>query len=110
MEEAQAKLIAEQLGRMQDMFKARLDAIEERLKHHTDLDQERTAAIRADLADLKSTVEKNDASVRKITDDHEQRLRSATDGVTTFKTWSGLASGGSSIMAIVAFIKSFIGG
>lgn len=99
MDDTQARLIAEQLGRMQDMFRARLDAIEERLKHHTDLDAERTAAIRADLADLRETAK-----------DHETRLRSATDGVTTFKTWSGLASGGSSIMAVIAFVKSFFGG
>jgi len=42
--------------------------------------------------------------------DHEARLRAATEGVTQFKVWSGLAAGGSSIMAIIAFIRAFTGG
>jgi hypothetical protein len=32
-----------------------------------------------------------------------------TDGVTQFKVFSGLASGGSGIMALAAFIRSFLG-
>ncbi len=96
MDEGQAKLIAEQLGRLADQLNSRMAAIEESLRHHSELDGEKVRAIREDIA-----------SLRKVADDHEGRLRSA-DGVTTFKTWSGLASGGSSIMAIVAFIKSFL--
>lgn len=92
MDDAQAKLIAEQLGRMQDSINARLNAIEERLRHHTELDAERIASIRANLAGLQKTVESNKADLQKTVDDHEARLRSNTDGVTTFKTWSGLAS------------------
>jgi hypothetical protein len=42
--------------------------------------------------------------------DHEQRLRAATDGVTQFKVWSGLAAGGSSIVALIALIRAFFGG
>lgn len=99
MDDAQAKLIAEQLGRMRDSINARLDAIEERIKHHTELDGERVRSVREELAAL-----------RRITEDHEGRLRSATDGVTTFKTWAGLASGGSSIFSVIALIKSFFGG
>jgi len=39
--------------------------------------------------------------------DHEQRLREATDGVTQFKTFHTLASGGSSFLSFLALIKSF---
>ena len=39
--------------------------------------------------------------------DHEQRLRAATDGVTQFKTFHTLASGGSSFLSFLALIKSF---
>ena len=98
MDDAQAQLLREQLGRFTDNINSRFDALEERLRHHTDLDIEKTASIKSALADLTADVK-----------DHETRLRSVTDGVTTFRTWSGLASGGSSIMAIVAFVKSFIG-
>jgi hypothetical protein len=38
--------------------------------------------------------------------DHETRIRSATEGVTQFKIFSGLASGGSSILAVIALIKA----
>jgi hypothetical protein len=30
--------------------------------------------------------------------------------VTSFKVWSGLASGGSSVVAIVAFVRAVLGG
>ena len=42
--------------------------------------------------------------------DHEARIRNLTDGVTSFRVWSGLASGGSSIMSIVALVKAFFMG
>jgi len=42
--------------------------------------------------------------------DHEQRLRSATDGVTQFKVWSGLAAGGSGIVSLIALLRTFFGG
>ncbi len=97
MESAEARLIAEQLGRMQDAFKGRMDALEEQLRHHTELDAERASAIKETLADLKEQVK-----------DHEQRIRAATDGVTSFRVWSGLAAGGSGIVSVIAFIKSFL--
>lgn len=96
VEDAQAKLLTEQLGRMQDMILSRLKAIEERLEFHTKLDGEKHAALEVLLKDVKTDV-----------DDHEQRIRAATEGVTTFKVWSGLAAGGSSLVAIVSLIKSF---
>jgi len=48
--------------------------------------------------------------LEKSVADHENRIRSATDGVTQFKVWSGLASGGSSVMSIVALVKAFLMG
>jgi hypothetical protein len=42
--------------------------------------------------------------------DHETRIRTATEGVTQFKLFSGLASGGSGLMSLVAILKSFLGG
>lgn len=40
--------------------------------------------------------------------DHETRLRAATEGITQFKVFSGLASGSSSILSIIALIKTFL--
>jgi hypothetical protein len=48
--------------------------------------------------------------LEKESDDHEQRLRAATDGVTQFKVWSGLAAGGSGIVSLIAFLRAFLGG
>lgn len=98
MNEDQALLITEQLGRLKDNIEARFQKIEARMDHQVELDDERQRFLRSEVADLK-----------KIKDDHEQRIRSATDGVTQFKMFSGLANGGSSILSIVALLKSFFG-
>jgi hypothetical protein len=94
MDSAEVKLLTEQLGRMVDSINARLNTIEVELKHQQELDTEKINAIRKDLTAL-----------NKITDDHETRLRSATDGVTQFKVWSGLG-GFSSIFSILSVVKS----
>jgi hypothetical protein len=39
--------------------------------------------------------------------DHEQRLRLATDGVTQFKVWSGLAAGGSGVVSLFALLRTW---
>jgi len=95
----QAALIAEQLARFRDQLNARMDRLETSLSHHSELGGERALSIRDELGYMRETLK-----------DHEARLRTVTDGVTTFKTWSGLASGGSSILAVVAFVKALIGG
>ena len=41
---------------------------------------------------------------------HEMRLRAASEGVTQFKLFSGLASGSSGLMSLVALIKAVLGG
>lgn len=97
MEESQAALIAEQIGRMKDSILARLQALEEKQEFHNRLDAEKHAALENAIKELKADLE-----------DHEARIRAATDGVTTFKVWSGLASGGSSVVAILSLIKSFL--
>ncbi len=42
--------------------------------------------------------------------DHETRIRAATEGVTQFKLFSGLTSGGSGLMSLVALLRTFLGG
>jgi predicted double-glycine peptidase len=99
LNEDQALLISEQLGRLKDNIEARFQKIETAIGHQVALDNERLGSIRGELVDLKEAVK-----------DHEQRIRSATDGVTQFKVFSGLANGGSGILSIVAMIKAFFGG
>ncbi len=94
MEDTQARLIAEQIGRIADQLNARMAAIEAELRHYRELEQEQVAGIRTQLSDL-----------RKVTDDHETRLRAASEGVTQFKVWSGLG-GFSSIFSILSVVKS----
>jgi hypothetical protein len=92
------QLLIQQLGRFQDRISARMDRIEESIRHHSELEAEKTTGLRSDLAALRTAV-----------NDHETRIRAATDGITVFKTWSGLASSGSTVMSIVALVKSFLG-
>ena len=99
MDEDQVKLIAEQLARFKEQLNSRVDRVEESLAHHAALEKEVLSAVKADQAAIKEDLK-----------DHETRLRAVTDGVTTFKTWSGLASGGSTVLAVVAFVKALIGG
>jgi uncharacterized coiled-coil protein SlyX len=82
-------LVAEQLRHLVDLQQAKIDALSADLKHYRELTDRRLGGLEGDAAD------------------HEQRLRSVNDVVVQFKLYSGLASGGSSIMAIVALIKAF---
>jgi phage shock protein A len=92
------RVLVEQLGRFQDRITARIERVEEALKSHTELEAERVAGLRQELKTLRESV-----------GDHELRIRATTDGVTQFKTWTGLASGGSSVLAVISFVKAFFG-
>lgn len=48
--------------------------------------------------------------LEKIVADQETRLRQNTEGVTQFKVWSGILSGGSIITAFLALLRSFTPG
>ena len=91
MDGEQTALMAERLQRAMDLIAARLDRIEAEAAHRAELDELRLAAL------------------ERSRDDQETRLRAVSDGVTQFKVWSGLASGGSSILAAVAFVRAVLG-
>ncbi|MDZ4158279.1 MAG: hypothetical protein U1B80_00690 [Anaerolineaceae bacterium] len=92
MNEDQAALLAEQMRRALDLMKAEVNALKAQQAHDRELVRHRLSALEG------------------RSDDHELRLRTATDGVTQFKMWAGLASGGSGLMAFVALIRAFLGG
>lgn len=91
METEPAELIAERLQRAVDLMTARMDRIEAEAAHRSEMVEIRLAAL------------------ERCRDDHETRLRAVSDGVTQFKVWSGLTSGGSALMAAAAFIRTILG-
>lgn len=64
--------------------------------------------MRAELQHNRELLERRLASVEKICEDHENRLRDVTAGVTQFRFWSSVSSGGSTAMSLLALLKSFI--
>jgi len=84
------------------------ELIAEQLRHALDLVRTDLAAIRAEQQHDRDFNNHRIKTLEELSKDHEARIRSATDGVTTFKTWAGLASGGSSVLSIIAFIKSLL--
>ena len=91
MDENNAALLAEQLRHAIDLLKAEKDALETRLEHTARMMEQQ-------LADLESK-----------SADHEQRLRTVSDGVTQLKVYSSLMSGSSSVLSVVAVLRSFLG-
>ena len=87
--EDQVYLLGEQFRHMVDMMDAKLDRIELNQEH------------------LKELIEHRLSYLEKQREDHELRIRAATEGVTQFKVRSELTSAGSGILSIMAIVKSF---
>jgi len=83
-----AELVADKLRHTLDLIKADNDALRSELSHQRELNGNRLAKLEEQGKDF------------------ENRIRALQDSSTTFKTWSGLANGGSSILAITAFIRT----
>jgi hypothetical protein len=87
MQEENARLIAERLGRAMDGLHAEVKEIRLGQAHLLALSDQRLAAL------------------EKLLADHEERIRRNTTGVTRFS----VASGGSGLVSLAAFLKSFWG-
>lgn len=92
MEDKSVDLLTEQLRHANNLLQAQIRALEVRLAHQQAMNHQRLVMLEEEIRD------------------HETRIRAATEGVTQFKLFSGLASGGSSLMSLVAFLKAFLGG
>jgi len=92
MDDQHAALLTEQLSHANHLLQAQIQALEARLAHQGAVADQRLAAL--------------EEAVR----DHEKRIRTATEGVTQFKLFSGLASGGSGLMSLAALLRTFLGG
>ena len=64
--------------------------------------------MRAEINHSRELSERRLTAIEKICEDHEARLRDVTTGVTQFRFWSSVSSGGSTAMSILALLKSFI--
>jgi hypothetical protein len=89
---SEADLIAEQLRHTIDLLRADLAAARQVMEHDRELTGLRLKALEEQARD------------------HETRIRLATDGVTTFKVWSGLATGGSWLVSAAALLRAWLGG
>jgi hypothetical protein len=87
-----AELVAEQLRHIIDNLKADLRFVQAEQQHQKELSEARLKTLES------------------ASSDHEARIRSLQDGVTSFKSWQSFISGGSGIAALAALIKSFLGG
>jgi hypothetical protein len=92
MEDKTAALLTEQLRHANNLLQARIRTLEAQLAHQQAMNHQRLAMLEEQIRD------------------HETRIRAATVGVTQFKLFSGLASGGSGLMSLVAILKTFLGG
>ena len=66
--------------------------------------------IRAELQHMRELTERRLSVIEKTCEDHETRLRDVSTGVTQFRFWSSVTSGGSTAMSLLALLKSFIKG
>ena len=64
--------------------------------------------MRREMEHIRELSEQRLGTIEKICEDHETRLRDVTTGVTQFRFWSSVSSGGSTAMSILALLKSFI--
>jgi len=91
VEDKTAALLTEQLRHANNLLQARIRTLEIRLTHQQAMNDQRLGTLEGQIRD------------------HETRIRTATEGVTQFKLFSGLASGGSGLMSLVAMLKAFLG-
>jgi hypothetical protein len=91
-ENVEIQLVAEQLRHTINLLRAELEQARQVQAHYQELAEIRLKALEEQARD------------------HEIRLRAATDGVTSFKVWSGLATGGSWVVSAAALLRAWLGG
>jgi hypothetical protein len=92
MNDDQAALFSQQMQHALDLMRADIDAMKAVQSHDRTMNAHRLAML------------------EERANDHEMRIRAATDGVTQFKMWAGFASGGSGIVSLIALLRAFLGG
>lgn len=80
--------------------------VAEQLRHTLDLLQAELDTLRQQAENDRSLIDLRVASLERSRDDHETRIRSIQDGVTSFKVWSSLANGGSGLVSLAALLRT----
>lgn len=100
MDDLQAQLLTEQFDRLKDSIESRFQRIETSLNHHSTLESERLAAVKADLMTIKADMQ-----------DHESRIRVIDDSVITNKTSTTIMQAGQAALTLIAAsIAAWLGG
>ncbi len=81
-----------------------------KFKHTIDLLRAETDKLRAEKDHEKELYELRIKQLERDQEDHEKRIRSMQDGVTSFKVWSGLANGGAGFVSLLALFRTVSGG
>ena len=92
MENRQISLLSEQMAHAFDLLRADMERLQTHFDHQAEITNDHLARM------------------DELINDHETRLRTAGEGVTQFKVWTGMVSGGAGLAALTALIKSFLGG
>jgi chaperonin cofactor prefoldin len=88
-EDAQNRLIAEQLGHTLDLIRAEISSIQAQQEHITEMSALRLKTLEAQAADI------------------EKRLRELTESATQFKLLVSLAVGGG-MLSLIELVRSLI--
>jgi hypothetical protein len=106
----QAELMAEKLMHALDLMRAEMrELLLNADKKISSLEGEMTRLHEAQAHQAK-LAEQRLNRLEKDVQDHEDRIRTVTDGVTQFKVWSGLTVGGSGFVSVLALLRAWLGG
>ncbi|NSW54228.1 MAG: hypothetical protein HPY85_17130 [Anaerolineae bacterium] len=91
MPDDQFKLLSERMARAVERVQRELKEMRSLLEHNQALLEQRVSLLES------------------ASRDHETRLREAHTGITQFKVWSGLTSGSSGLLSLLALLRTFLG-
>lgn len=100
MDELQAQLIAEQFNHLKDNIEARFHKLERQQAHNGALNTEKLAQIHSELE-----------QIRKLLDDHEERIRKVDDAVISQRSASTIMQAVQAALTLIASaIAAYLGG
>ena len=88
---------------------AESELIAQQMKHTIDLLRFEIESLKAEAAHNRQMTDHRLGELEARSDDHETRLRTLQDGVTSFKVWSGLSNAGTSVLSLIALFRTFFG-
>ena len=85
------------------------ELIAQQMKHTIDLLRFEIETLKAETVHSRQMTDHRLQALEACTKDHEARLRTLQDGVTSFKVWSGLSNAGTSVLSLIALLRTFFG-